>query len=222
MTAPKFCPSCELELPLEDFQTDRRLKSGKKTYCRKCANEKTKDWQKRNPERRRAAKRRELDRDIAKRAEVRASLPPKPPALPWNKTNPKGHYEAQRRYKAKNADKLRISSLRRLHERKREDPEGWKLRMRRNSLRVMGHTIESFDALLAEQDNKCAICRLPPNGERKMAIDHDHKCCGKGRACIKCVRGLLCAPCNTALHKLENMEDWTYRALQYLDGHAAK
>lgn len=62
------------------------------------------------------------------------------------------------------------------------------------------------DEWLARQGNACAICRRPfEDGVVVMQVDHDHSCCPvKGRSCGKCVRGLLCRPCNQALGLLED------------------
>ncbi len=58
--------------------------------------------------------------------------------------------------------------------------------------------VADYEALLRAQDGKCYICRTKPRSQR-LAIDHDHKCCGKGRSCGRCVRGLLCKRCNRNL-----------------------
>src|SRR5579863_1692222 len=67
-----------------------------------------------------------------------------------------------------------------------------------------GLTKEQFFELLAAQGNGCAICRRPePGGQGFWHVDHVHACCptsnGRKKSCGRCVRGLLCAPCNMAL-----------------------
>ncbi len=75
------------------------------------------------------------------------------------------------------------------------------------NLRKYGLTIEQADALELS-DPVCAICGKAPNG-RRLAIDHDH---ATGR-----VRGLLCNPCNSLLHKVETVSGWMGRAEDYLE-----
>lgn len=53
--------------------------------------------------------------------------------------------------------------------------------------KTYGLTAEQYQALLARQGGKCAICRARPKSKR-LAVDHDH---GTGE-----VRGLLCSRCN--------------------------
>lgn len=82
-----------------------------------------------------------------------------------------------------------------------------------------GITEADYDRLLAAQGGVCAGCLEPP-GERRLAIDHDHKCCPGQTACGGCVRGLLCTRCNTSLGRLLDNADTLRRLADYLDHHA--
>jgi Recombination endonuclease VII len=55
-----------------------------------------------------------------------------------------------------------------------------------------------LDALRAAQHGRCACGRPFVTGTPR--VDHDHRCghCG-GAGCRRCVRGLLCDPCNVFL-----------------------
>lgn len=61
--------------------------------------------------------------------------------------------------------------------------------------------LSQFDALLAQQDGKCAVCGTTDFGKKGVAhVDHDHRCCGVvGKSCGACIRGLLCVGCNSGL-----------------------
>jgi hypothetical protein len=90
--------------------------------------------------------------------------------------------------------------------------------IRANSLkRRFGLTTEEYDALLAAQGGGCAICgRTPEENGRRLPVDHDHACCpDRSRTCGRCIRGLLCTPCNNRLGVIENVE-WVAAATVYL------
>jgi len=55
-----------------------------------------------------------------------------------------------------------------------------------------------------EQGKACGICGAGEPTQKGWQTDHDHGCCPeRGRSCGRCVRGILCAPCNTALGAVE-------------------
>lgn len=65
-------------------------------------------------------------------------------------------------------------------------------------------TETDYVRMLEAQAGGCAVCRKTPDEEGKaLAFDHSHACCSGKRSCGKCVRGLLCGSCNTALGKIE-------------------
>ena len=89
-----------------------------------------------------------------------------------------------------------------------------KLRVRR-----MGLTLEQYDQLFDLQEGTCAICRKPEAIQgRSLSIDHDHSCCAGTKACGKCVRGLLCTPCNTGIGMLGDSPTNLLNAFNYLKG----
>lgn len=73
-------------------------------------------------------------------------------------------------------------------------------------------TEEAYKALLALHDGNCHGCQ-----ERQATnIDHDHKCCDKQFSCGKCVRGILCNQCNTALGLLGDNIQVLQRVIAYI------
>ena len=70
-------------------------------------------------------------------------------------------------------------------------------------------TPETFDALLLKQGLKCASCGADnPRWSKGWCVDHDHSCCKGLPTCGKCVRGILCMPCNMAAGVMkDNIED---------------
>ncbi len=72
-----------------------------------------------------------------------------------------------------------------------------------------GITIEEYTTLVAQQDNKCAICGNE-QANKALFVDHDHKS-GK-------IRGLLCSNCNFALGLLKDSYILCLKMSEYLKG----
>jgi hypothetical protein len=71
-------------------------------------------------------------------------------------------------------------------------------------LQRYGITKEQFDQMLKSQGYACAMGSEPFEEGQPVFIDHDHACCPDEKSsCGKCVRGLLCLSCNTALGHIE-------------------
>ena len=70
-------------------------------------------------------------------------------------------------------------------------------------------TPEQFNQIFLEQDSKCAACGSKTSRWTKgWCVDHDHSCCEKLPTCGKCVRGVLCMPCNMAAGVMkDNIQD---------------
>ena len=81
-----------------------------------------------------------------------------------------------------------------------------------------GVTPARWEQLLSEQGHACAICRTDtPGGQGAWHIDHDHACCPAGKACVTCVRGLLCHNCNTGLGRFADDPTRLRAAIDYLN-----
>lgn len=114
----------------------------------------------------------------------------------WRAKNPEKARECWKRSREKHLDKC----LERARQWRRKYPERQQLAKRKCRLRKeYGLTIAEYDAMVAAQKGRCAICRNPPRaGSRKdkLHIDHDHVT-GK-------VRGLLCDLCNRGVGMLRD------------------
>jgi hypothetical protein len=70
-------------------------------------------------------------------------------------------------------------------------------------------TLDEFEWLKKEQNNKCALCGKGlvfgqcGQGNYGYTVDHDHNCrnqrkhFSEKKGCVECIRGLLCHNCNT-------------------------
>jgi hypothetical protein len=90
-------------------------------------------------------------------------------------------------------------------------------RVSKERAKVYGLPVGGYERMLKEQGGVCAICGQPPSGRhRNLSVDHDHSCCPGKRSCGKCVRGLLCSPCNIALGGFQDDQARLLRAVEYL------
>lgn len=69
---------------------------------------------------------------------------------------------------------------------------------------------------LKEQNGHCAICPATPEEVGTLCVDHDHSCCPGSKTCGKCLRGLLCPRCNTAIGLLDDNVDKMHNAASYI------
>ena len=75
-----------------------------------------------------------------------------------------------------------------------------------------------YEAMIESQFNRCAICSSSNPGKRGVfEIDHDHRCCSGVGSCGQCVRGLLCARCNSALGGFSDSPTVLRQAAAYLE-----
>lgn len=68
-------------------------------------------------------------------------------------------------------------------------------------------TATQYAELLSQQDFRCPICLVAlgdHEGGKRPAIDHDHSCCPERQGCQRCVRSILCHPCNVFLGRSQD------------------
>ncbi len=80
--------------------------------------------------------------------------------------------------------------------------------------RTFNLTIERFNEMLEEQDGKCKLCKDVLL--KTPCVDHDHSCCPGKTSCGKCIRGLICFSCNTALGNMKDSVGRLQLAIDYL------
>ena len=73
---------------------------------------------------------------------------------------------------------------------------------------LYGLSPEVYKFMLEQQKNVCYICKQPEQGQRFLAVDHDHE---TGQ-----VRKLLCNQCNCGLGNFKDNPDLLIKAAAYL------
>lgn len=221
----KTCTRCRVEKDAAEFSVSDKYKSGLYSRCRKCQSEITAEWNRKNLERHKANKsrsdmklRRERaidgDRCIVYSADRKTKRCPRCKAT-------KSVDEFSRQYEnGKRVPYCRPCKNDLTKEWKERNPNQ-KLVNDRHNLRKRGITLERFHGMFLKQNGACAICGSKPRSELRLAVDHDHRCCGKEvtRNCGECVRGLLCGPCNMLINRLDFHPNWISKALAYLAKH---
>lgn len=94
-------------------------------------------------------------------------------------------------------------------------PENVKRASNWHRQRNYGVSEDKLNEMLVLQGWACPICQNTISSET-ACIDHDHRCCGKSKACQLCVRGLLCRKCNMGLGIFMDSQENLERARQYL------
>jgi len=75
---------------------------------------------------------------------------------------------------------------------------------------LYGITPEQFEAMLAGQDGRCAICRTDePGGKGGWHVDHCHD--------SKVIRGLLCHCCNIGVGQFKDDPTRLRAAADYIE-----
>jgi hypothetical protein len=94
----------------------------------------------------------------------------------------------------------------------RKSKQKWKLKQSYNL------TPEQYEALFTAQNGCCAICGVNRMLlQNNLSVDHDHSCCSGDKSCGKCIRGLLCMRCNSAIGLLQDNANIIRKAAQYIE-----
>ena len=85
-------------------------------------------------------------------------------------------------------------------------------------LKRYNFTVQQWEAMFEGQGRCCAICKSPdPRNTNGWQLDHDHACCPGKTSCGKCIRGILCQGCNTALGAVRDSIDCLKTMVCYLE-----
>jgi len=78
----------------------------------------------------------------------------------------------------------------------------------RKMVREYGITLRRYLEMLKNQGGRCAICKGPPQDNKRLAVDHCHV--------TGAVRGLLCRSCNTAIGNMKDDPELLELAAAYV------
>jgi hypothetical protein len=106
----------------------------------------------------------------------------------------------------------------------------WRIEKKRRSeanhrtyvAKTYGVPIDFYDLLYNYQEGKCALCKWATGARKRLANDHDHKCCPGPVICGECLRGLLCGFCNEVMGRWGDNPDTFLRGFRYLIDPPAK
>ena len=87
-------------------------------------------------------------------------------------------------------------------------------------IRTYNITLDDYQRMVSDQDGKCLLClsEVSSSGRQKrLHVDHDHACCSGKKSCGKCVRGVLCSSCNTALGLLKDSPELLRKSANYIE-----
>ena len=128
----------------------------------------------------------------------------------WRQTNGDRHRAKSAEWSRANKDRRKVISKKyREANKERVKALCWKHKI----AKLYNLTPEQLAAMIATQDNRCAICGLPPKEGKVLHIDHDH---ATGR-----VRALLCSNCNVGLGSFQDDSALLAKAITYLTLHAS-
>mgnify|MGYP001461110951 CR=1 FL=1 len=91
----------------------------------------------------------------------------------------------------------------------KRNPDKRKAMDRRQALKKYGLTESDYEAMLASQEGRCAICKREPQEDGRL-LDVDH-CHDEGH-----VRGLLCSQCNVGIGMFRHSPELFRKAMRYL------
>lgn len=146
-------------------------------------------------------------------------------ALEWARANRDKCQARAARYYTKHHDRELARGVKRYTEnpeRERERVREYRTKHRERSKaneaashrrRQYGLSPETFEALMAEHEGRCAICARDFTEKLRPCVDHDHA--------TGVVRGLLCRHCNLGLGYYEQ-HSFAAMAGAYLERHARK
>lgn len=200
----KVCSECKLTKPLEEFYKDRNKRDGLNVYCKPCARARAKRFKMRPP---RIPAPEGMKRCvICKTTKLLDEFHNSKQTFDGKDDRCKQcAYELHKAWRAKNLEKAADNGRRW----RAENPERARDHDRK---KAHGVPLGWYNATLALQEGKCAICNSPEAGGRgDFHVDHCHS--------SGAIRGLLCHHCNLMIGNAKDNVETLNSAIAYLLKH---
>ena len=184
----KRCSTCKIEKEECDFGKDSTKKDGLRHVCKLCTKKYHKQYNK--------------DHYVYS-TNIR-------PIGKWSKLNPEIRKEIRLKHYSENKDSINAKKRAWRETHSKENA----FQQRKDALkRIYGLTLDQYNDMLKNQNNKCAICDREFDLDKfKPHVDHSH--------INKKVRALLCIFCNHALGNLNDDINLFNKAINYLNFHS--
>lgn len=103
----KYCPKCKTEKPLDDFGKAKSRSDGLRGWCKECTNKATSEWQRKNPEKLRARKKRfyEMHPNYEQEYYIQNAEKIKERSRKWYKNNKKWALKNSKKWAEQNLEK---------------------------------------------------------------------------------------------------------------------
>src|SRR5262245_41819246 len=208
----KRCRLCGATKPIDYFHRDRTKRDGHDTRCKECLN--AIDRAKRNrPRIKKQADPNATEKQCTRCKKIQPITAFRKRTASFDGLMPsckECDNEAKRRYNQRHWAK----QLERNAEWRINNPERNRALKQRHYLKKKyGLTHDLYQAMLEQQDGKCAICgeayQHTTSGIGPLEVDHDHN--------TGAVRGLLCRGCNTGIGIFGDSIDILRAAIAYLE-----
>lgn len=194
----KHCSRCGQEKPLDSFYKDKSRSDGRQRSCIDCARDRSREWNAANPERKRAASRRDYHKHKPQRTAK---------TVAWQEANPERLNATRRKYRAENQERM----LERETAWRQANPE--KVRAMKlndkHKRRAAQRSEDSRKVTMAEMRRIQAMPCVACGSREGIQVDHVVPLARGGAHRLGNLQP-LCRPCNLS-KGAKLMSEWRYR-----------
>lgn len=130
-------------------------------------------------------------------------------ARKWSKNNRERSRNRKREWNQRNKDRVQATTKLWIQNNKEYIRD-------RDLRKKYGISADTYDRMVEQQNDLCAVCDRPCSSGYRLSVDHDHRCCSEETSCGDCVRGLVCGSCNRGLGLFNDDPDRLIAAAAYV------